>query len=497
METILDINQWIIFSLFFFAILSLIGISGLLLYRFKVSENTSRRVVHIGVGLMVSISPFLFNNALPAIVLAVTFILLNWLALKKDRAKGMHSTDRPSFGTVYFPVSFLLLILLFWYRDPGALIVGMLLMAISDPLASFVGESYARNQFFIPWSDKKSIIGSLTAFLSNFVITLILIPLLYETKFSLTSIILTAIIVAIVGTLAEIISKEGTDNLTLPLFSALILNLSLHQPIYGKLWVLFWIFFALGFAGLAYRGKSLSLSGMFGAMAMGAIIFSIGGMAWMLPMAAFFILSTLISKIGKTRKKLAALMAEKHDVRDIYQVYANGGVGFFLSIGFYFTQDPIFYYAYLAALGAAAADTWATEFGTLLGKRPRKITNLKLVSPGESGGITIAGTVASLGGALSIVLTGIIFMPDIYPKQLLFIVMAGFFGALIDSLIGATVQAKYQCPHCKKITEKRHHCKDYNTELIAGISWINNDFVNLMCTASGALIAILLVHFWG
>lgn len=495
MEFIYGISQWIIFGIFFISILGLVGISGVLLNKFKVSENTSRRIVHIGVGLMVSLSPFLFANAHPAILLAVIFIILNWLALIKDKAKGMHSTERKSFGTVYFPLSFLILILLYWNSNMTALVMGILLMTISDPFASFVGESKLGRKTFVPWRDKKSVGGTLAAFICNFALISIFVPLLYRNPLILSNLLLIAIIVAIVATLSEIISKEGTDNLSLPLFSAMMLDMTLKASFVQNLWILFWIAFSIVLAYSAYRAKSLSVSGTFGAIFMGSIIFSIGGLFWMIPMAVFFVLSSLLSKIGKSRKSQASLMAEKHDVRDIYQVYANAGVGFICAIIFYFTQNDIFYFTYLASLAAATADTWATEFGTLLGKHPRKITNFKKCLPGESGGITIPGSIASLMGAASIGLSGYFLSEKIGLIVLILIILAGFFGSLMDSLLGATIQAQYKCPKCQKITEKLSHCSGIATELHKGLRWINNDFVNLMCTLCGAELMYLVSQF--
>ena len=493
MNILFGLNQWIIFTIFLFSILGIVGISGVLLKKFKVSENTTRRIVHISVGLMVSTSPFLFQNFYPAIVLAVIFITLNWLALIKEKAQGMHSTERKSFGTVYFPVSFLILVLLYWNSNITILILGMLLMTISDPIASFVGESRLGGKTFFPWKDKKSIGGTSAVFISNFLLIVILLPILSTTNFETIDLLLIALIVGIVGTISEIISKEGTDNLTLPLFSALILDLSLKSNLTEKYLILSWISLTMLFAFSAYKAKSLSVSGTFGAILMGSIIFTIGGLQWVLPMLIFFVLSSLVSKIGKKQKKLSSLISEKNDVRDIIQVYANGGIGFLSVILFFYTRNDIFYIAYLASLASAAADTWATEFGTLLGKNPRKITTFQKVLSGESGGITIPGTLASVLGAFSIAITGFLISNQFNFITLIMITSAGFIGSLVDSILGATIQAQYKCPQCNKITEKLMHCDGNKTKLVKGFSWINNDMVNLICTLSGAVAIILFI----
>ncbi|MBN2279438.1 MAG: DUF92 domain-containing protein [Candidatus Marinimicrobia bacterium] len=493
MEFLQNINQWIIFLIFFFSLVGLVALSGILLEKFKVSENTTRRFVHIGVGLLVSISPFLFDDFYPAALLAVIFIVLNWLALVKDKARGMHSTSRKSYGTVFFPVSFLVLILLFWNSNTTALIMGMLLMAISDPFASFVGESKLGGKTFVPWADKKSVGGTLAAFFSNMLLLLVFVPLL-SPSFEVGLVFWVMVLnVALVATISEIISKAGTDNLTLPIFSAIILDLTMQLDLNGNLWVLFWLVISVLFVSLAYQMKSLSVSGAFGAALMGMFIFGIGGADWMLPMASFFVLASLVSKIGKKKKEGARLMAEKHDVRDIYQVYANAGIGLVCVILFQFTQKDYFYLAYLASLAAAAADTWATEIGTLLGRKPRKITTLRHCLTGESGGITIPGILAALTGAFSIGFTGFLISGLVNVKILLALVLAGFAGSLVDSLLGATLQSQYRCVTCHKITEKRIHC-DQKTILFKGFPWINNDFVNLVCTLSGAVVMLILIR---
>jgi uncharacterized membrane protein len=76
---------------------------------------------------------------------------------------------------------------------------------------------------------------------------------------------------------------------------------------------------------------------------------------------------------------------------------------------------------------------------------------------------------------------------------MLVLAAAGLAGSMFDSLLGATVQAIYRCPSCAKETEKhpRHSCGT-PTERIRGLASINNDVVNLACSAAGALIGWIL-----
>ena len=65
----------------------------------------------------------------------------------------------------------------------------------------------------------------------------------------------------------------------------------------------------------------------------------------------------------------------------------------------------------------------------------------------------------------------------------------GLAGALVDSPLGASVQAIYYCPTCEKETEKRTHGCGTPTRQERGWRWLNNDMVNFFSSLIGALVA--------
>ena len=296
-------NDWIGFAFYFVAILALVFVSGILLEKFKVSGQITRQFVHAGVGLLVLTSPFTIHSPLQPSLLAGIFIVLNLVNILKGGMKGIHSTERFSLGTVFFPLSFLILILLYWDKA-YILIVGMAIMTISDPLASILGTRLSRDKFFVPWKDKKSVTGLFTIFISATVIVLVITTWI-KPDFSLTRLIILSVTVGIVATAAESISFAGSDNLSLPLLSALMYDIGLETSNEGLLAILGWIFLSLLLALGSYRLKALDISGAFGAMLLGAIVFSIGGIRWALPMLTFYILSSILSKIGGKKKQKA------------------------------------------------------------------------------------------------------------------------------------------------------------------------------------------------
>jgi uncharacterized membrane protein len=75
------------------------------------------------------------------------------------------------------------------------------------------------------------------------------------------------------------------------------------------------------------------------------------------------------------------------------------------------------------------------------------------------------------------------------------IVVAGAAGSMIDSFLGATMQAQYRCTQCGQYTEKTLHC-DTATRQISGRRWMNNDAVNLLSTTLAVAMAALLLAAW-
>ena len=157
----------------------------------------------------------------------------------------------------------------------------------------------------------------------------------------------------------------------------------------------------------------------------------------MLLLLAFFVSSSLLSK-AKTRNER--------------QVLANGGVAALAALAGSWA-------AFAGALAAATADTWATEIGRYSRKPPRLITTGKPVAAGTDGGMTLVGTVGGIAGAAFMAALAFLFEPRVAVA----VAVAGVFGMLLDSLLGATVQG--------------------------AVRWLDNDAVNLAATLGGAVVA--------
>ncbi|HUF25640.1 MAG TPA: DUF92 domain-containing protein [Gemmatimonadaceae bacterium] len=238
----------------------------------------------------------------------------------------------------------------------------------------------------------------------------------------------------------------------------------------------------------AHRARSLSTSGAVAAVAVGALC-AAAGWSWVVALVAFFVTSTALSRWRAATKaqRTGAIVAKGGD-RDAVQVLANGGV--FASFAALSIVVPWHGWPVLAAgsIAAATADTWATEIGSLSPGQPRSILGWHPVPAGTSGGVSALGTLASVAGAGLI--GGVVWLAGWSPAAVWGALAGGVAGSLADSLLGATVQARRWCPRCGQPTERLTHDCGSATTPGGGVPWVDNDAVNALSSAVGALVAV-------
>lgn len=246
---------------------------------------------------------------------------------------------------------------------------------------------------------------------------------------------------------------------------------------------------------LAWRARALAISGAIAACILGGVTVAGGGWNWGALLILFFVTSTALSKIADRKKPGHGDIAARGSRRDAVQVLANGGIPGLFALLNWVEPRSVWYIAFAAALAAAAADTWATEIGAFSPHAPRLITSFATVEPGRSGAISRYGTLGSASGALLMGVAAGALASDAISREWTLVLVAatgGFAGSLIDSLLGATLQAIYRCPRCDKLVEISVHSCGTRTELAHGFRFMTNDVVNALAVSSGVLIAILL-----
>ncbi|WP_226680076.1 DUF92 domain-containing protein [Sutcliffiella horikoshii] len=241
-----------------------------------------------------------------------------------------------------------------------------------------------------------------------------------------------------------------------------------------------------------YKLKALAVSGAFGTFLVGMLI-ALGFKGYGLVLIGlFFVTSSLWSKYNRKQKEKIIDMHEKGSQRDIFQVFANGGVPALIGILAYVFPGDFWIYGFIVSIAVANSDTWASEIGSLSKKRPLSLMKMKTVEPGTSGAISVQGTLAAVAGSALISVASSFLWSEITMELVFFITAMGVVGCFIDTFLGATVQSDYQCKVCGKHVERKEHCQQ-PTRLVKGKVWVNNDVVNIASIFIASMITILVL----
>jgi uncharacterized protein (TIGR00297 family) len=253
-----------------------------------------------------------------------------------------------------------------------------------------------------------------------------------------------------------------------------------------------------------WRG-SVDPGGAVVGVALGTVIFAVGSPFFWLILMAFFVSSTALGWVRPAQKEALKAIHQKGNRRDLFQVLANGGMGTLMAILFGVTRDPAWALGFAVSFASSNADTWAGELGVLSRKDPVSLLRLRPVPRGVSGGVSAAGSAASLAGAAFIAL---IFASENLSLSLLtggflrvaaFVTAAGFLGSLLDSLLGGTLQAQYEPAQGSTtrarpalVTERAFSDEGMPNRLTRGLALVNNDVVNFASCAAVTIAAVLL-----
>ena len=219
----------------------------------------------------------------------------------------------------------------------------------------------------------------------------------------------------------------------------------------------------------------LTPAGVAAALLVGVAVWWGLGWAGLVPLFAFLLSGSVLTRVATGRGA----------ARRARQVLANGGVTAAAAL---VGSWP----AAMGALAAATADTWATEIGAFSPSAPHDIATGEPVPRGRSGGITPLGTMGGVLGAIAIAgLAAAVAPPARFGLAgAMLAAAAGICGMLGDSLLGATLQGRYACPVCHATAELPGTCHAPRT-LARGVSWLDNDAVNLAGSSVGALVAAI------
>ncbi|MDI6871521.1 MAG: DUF92 domain-containing protein [Bacillota bacterium] len=464
--------------------------------------NLGRSLPRLFLAAFVVPSLTFFSRWWTAALVPFLLLLLLYFAFFRVGRRSRRAAAPAARATLWFLGAYVLLLPVFWppeYRYAAA--VG-LLAGTGLMLGGEVGEALWGSSRYSLFGRQGTLEGDLFALVTGF--ASLLLALVYLSELPVRQGVLLAVLLSLVGLLVRLVTPSDLGHFTVPVTLAGSLFLLSHTGAASPLLVrLLWgVALSGALAVLGLRWRALSPDGAAAAAGIGTFVLAFGGWGWAIPLVVFFLTSSALSRWKAGAKEAVRAVKGKEGARDAGQVLANGlvaAVAAALSL-FFPDRAGLLFLAHLGAVAEAAADTWATEVGVLSAKPPRLILGGVQCPPGTSGGVTALGLWASAAGALLISLVGALLVGPPGPATAWRVAapwVGGFGGALVDSLLGATLQAGYYCPVCAVAAETPRHGCGTATLLRRGKPWVDNDLVNLAGTLAGALLAAALAWLTG
>ncbi|HTM25155.1 MAG TPA: DUF92 domain-containing protein [Vicinamibacterales bacterium] len=451
-------------------------------------SETARQIVHMSMGAFAVLLRWI--AWWQALALACAALAFNLFVLPRI-ARSLYrqgDRDRVAHGIVFYPLSVLLLILVF-PRRPDIAAAAWGILAAGDGVATLAGRALGGRRW--PWNREKTLAGSIAFAIAGACAGVGLAwwcrPAVTPPPF-IAFVVAAPIAAAAVAALVETIPIRLDDNLSVAAAAGAVLWIGAlicarYEPTldafsgsgnsYQSYAEVSFSLIAIGTAVAAnlavaaagYAARSVNLSGAVCGALIGVAIFSaLGWQGWTLLLVTF-LAATISTRTGRTRKQLLGIAEERGGRRGAGNAIANTGVAAIAAMLAGLDVHPAAArLAFAAALVAGGSDTIASEIGKAFGRRTWSVTSFRRVAPGTSGAMSIEGTAAGLFGAVA--LAGLASTLGIVPNRALpAIVVGATAGSLLESWLGATFEAR-------------------------GI--LNNDTLNFINTAVSAGIAICL-----
>ena len=247
------------------------------------------------------------------------------------------------------------------------------------------------------------------------------------------------------------------------------------------------IFASTALAVLALITWALTLRGTALAWVFCIVISCSGGLSAFAVLAAVFLITAAASKFAGKRAD-PYNVRRKSGARDIDSVFCNVGIAALAAGSYWITAYQGFIFAYAAVMAESLADSVASKIGPLTTGRTIDICAFKPTQAGISGGVSLVGSLAALAGSLCIGLLWLVSSRCGCGEAAL-VSAVGFIGCMFDSVLGSRAQVRYRCTCCGKMTERNAHCGGVCVKE-KGITWMNNDAVNLLSNVFTFVLAL-------
>jgi uncharacterized protein (TIGR00297 family) len=199
----------------------------------------------------------------------------------------------------------------------------------------------------------------------------------------------------------------------------------------------------LGYVSFALR--TASVAGMLTGVLLALVTTVLGGFGWFAILISFFGLGALSTKFRYEEKADRGVAEDNDGARGTGNVLGNSAVAMVAVVGYAAghsdllgVSPTLFAFAFAGSLATATSDTLSSEIGGLY-DRPRLVTSFEVVDPGTDGAVTWQGELAGLAGSAFVAGVAVVGLGLGWPGAAV-VVLAGFVGVTVDSLLGATLE---------------------------------------------------------
>jgi len=222
----------------------------------------------------------------------------------------------------------------------------------------------------------------------------------------------------------------------------------------------------VAFGYVSYALETASVPGMLTGVLLGLLTIVLGGLEWFAVLIAFYAVGGLSTKYKYEVKADRGVAEDNEGARGSGNVLGNSAVALAsvlgyaaVDVGYLPLAQELYLFAFVGSLATAMSDTLSSEVGAVYDD-PRLVTTFERVDPGTDGAVTWQGELAGVVGASLVAAVAFALFPSVDATGAAVVVLAGFLGMTVDSVLGATIE-----------------------EAVVG-----NQGVNFLATLSGALV---------
>lgn len=200
-------------------VFGLIQVSELLFKKKVIGGEVSRKLVHMGTGIIVAFTPY-FLSWFEIQLLSVAFLAVVLLSSKLRIFRSIHSVRRVTKGEILYAVG----IGVCAFLEPASwiFVAAILHLAIADALAAIVGIKWGKRTSYQLLSHGKTMLGSLTFFYTS--VFIFLGAYYFVAPENLPDIYLLLLVSPTILTILENISWYGSDNVSIPVMVIVLLS---------------------------------------------------------------------------------------------------------------------------------------------------------------------------------------------------------------------------------------------------------------------------------